>query len=323
MRTAILLILCALLLISTPAAAQIKEHAEVCFAGTGKFELDINFCSLAIRSRKHQGPSLATLFAHRGRAKSELGDLEGAVADFDVALTHNPASALSLNERGRARHKQGNNARAIADYDAALRLNPNYGAAYRNRGTARIHQGRMKDAIVDLDAAIASVNHDPASRILRGIARYLSGDFEAAIPDLSAALTQAYPYPEAVLWIYLAQRNAGLDAKAILARNASAMSEGAWPDPLIDVYLGEREVDSAITAANHSHEAIRLRRLTQAHFFLGALARLEMNMAKAKRHFETVLTFDTFDAIERAGAKLLLRWIQGRAECNRRTDILC
>ena len=103
MRRAILLALMGFAFATTTATAQIKDHAKVCFAGTGKFELDISFCSLAIQSKQHQGPSLATLYAHRGRAKSELGDLEDAVEDFGTALAHNPASALALNERGRAR----------------------------------------------------------------------------------------------------------------------------------------------------------------------------------------------------------------------------
>ncbi len=297
----------AVVFLASPAAAQIKDPAEVCFAGTGKFELDITFCSLAIQSKKHQGPSLATLFTHRGRAKLELGDLTGAIADFDAGLEHNRASALAHNERGRARHKKGDNKKAVADYDAALALNPQYGAAYRNRGTARIHQGRMAEALADFDAAVTSVNYDPASRILRGIARYLKGDHAAAIPDLSAALTQAYPYPEAVLWLYLAGRSAGRDERATLARNTDAMSEGRWPDALLEAYLGERSAESTLKAAHHPRDDIRRRRLTQAHFYLGALAQLDGDTANAQMHFKAAIQIDQFDAIERAAAKMSLQ----------------
>ena len=303
MRRAILLIVAGLTLFASLAAAQIKEHATVCFAGTGKFELDITFCSLAIQSRKHQGPSLATLFNHRGRAKLELGDLTGAIADFDTALSHNPASAMAHNERGRARHKQGDNDRAVADYTAALALNPQYGDAYRNRGTARIHQGQLADALTDLDAAIASVNYDLASRILRGIAHYLNDDGAAAIPELSAALTQAYPYPEAVLWLYLAGRR----AKSELTINAEAMSDGGWQDAMIEAYLGERSPESALKASQHPREDIAARRLTQAHFFLGALARLKGDVKRARKHFEAAIALDVFDTIERAAAQVHLQ----------------
>jgi len=307
MRRAILLFLAGAGFFSYPAAAQIKDHATVCFAGTGKFELDITFCSLAIQSREHQGPSLATILAHRGRARMELGDLTGAVADFDTALTHNPASALACNERGRARHKAGDNGSAIADYDAALALNPHYGGAYRNRGIARIHRGRLADALADFDAAAASVSYDPASLILRGIARYLDGDFDAAVPDLSAAMSHAYPYPEAVLWIYLAERRAGRNGKTGLFNHAKTMSDGNWPDALIEAFLGERSVQSVLQGAKHPRDDIRRRRLTQAHFYLGELALVNGETAEARRHLRAAVELDHFEAIERAGAKLSLQ----------------
>ncbi len=306
MRRAIPLVLLGMALFASPAAAQFKSQAGVCFAGTGKFELDISFCSLAIQSRRHEGPSVAALYTHRGRARLELGDLGGAVADFDTALEHNPVSALAYNERGRARHRAGDNTRAVADYDAALVLNPRYGAAYRNRGTARIHEGRLRGALADLDAAVDSVNYDPASRILRGIARYLSGDYDAAIPDLSAALIQAYPYPQAVLWIYLAGRRSGRDGKEDLAENAEAMSAGAWPDALIEAFLGERSHQAVLEAAEHPRDDIRRRRLTQAHFYLGELANVNGDTAMAQKHFQAAFALDLFEAIERTAATLSL-----------------
>lgn len=307
MRRALFLALAGAAVFAAQAAAQIRDHAEICFAGTGKFELDISFCSLAIQSKKHRGPGLATLYAHRGRAKSELGDLSGAIVDFETALAHNPASALALNERGRARHKQGDNDGAVVDYGAALALNPRYGAAYRNRGTAQIHLGQLESAIADLDRAASAVNYDPASCILRGIARHLVGEHDAAVPDLSAALTQAYPYPEAVLWLYLAERGAGREAGKNLSSNAEAMSDGGWPDALIEVYLGERAPQSALAAAEHPREDINRRRLTQARFFLGALAIVEGDAAAAHRHLEAAVAFEAFDAIERAASQILLR----------------
>lgn len=300
--SAYLLIAAVLILLASPTAAQIKSHATVCFAGTGKFELDISFCSLAIQSREHEGPSLATLYTHRGRARLELGDLAGATGDFDAALTHNPASALAHHERGRARHKQGDNEAAITAYDTALALNPRYASAYRNRGTARLHLGRLASSLEDFDSALKSVNYDPASRILRGIAHYLNGDSTKAIPDLSAALDQAYPYPEAVLWLYLAGQNT-----AALARNATAMSDGAWLDELIAHYLDERSAESVLQAAHHPRDEVRRRRLTQAHFYLGALARFEGADLQARRHYKAAIALEVFDAVERAAARIHLQ----------------
>lgn len=289
-----------------PVLAQFKNHADICITGTGKFELDISFCSLALQSGRHEALSQATLFTHRGRARLELGDREGAIADFSTALDLNPGSALAHNERGRAHHKAGNNGKAIKEYSAALDLFPSYGAAFRNRGTAHLFQGNLADAQADFDAAIATVNYDPASRILRGIAHYFRGNYEAAIPDLSAAMSLGYPYPEAVLWIYLAERKAGRNGKAALISNAEDMADDTWPRPLIDVYLEKMVPEAVLEAAGHERKVTRTRQLTQANFYLGALAQQKGDSPAAREHFQKVLEFGLVDAIEYAGAALEL-----------------
>ncbi len=296
-----------LLIISLPLQAQFKNHADICIAGTGKFELDISFCSLAIKSGTHNELSQASLFAHRGRARFELGDHQGAIQDFDAALELNPGSAMAHNERGRVYHKAGNNSQAIIEYTAAIKLFPQYGAAYRNRGTAKIFRGKMQEAIADFDTAIASVNHDPASRILRGITHYLSGNFDAAIPDLSAAMELGYPYPEAVLWIYLSEKKLGRDGKAALIANAEDMAGAEWPRPLINAYLGKTTAQAALEAAAHENSTIHRRRRTQAQFYLGALAHLNNGSKAARQFYETVIELDAVDAIEYAGTALALK----------------
>lgn len=292
------------------AQAQFKNHADICISGTGKFELDISFCSLAIKSGQHSQLNQATLFAHRGRARLELGNHQGAVQDFDAALELNPSSAMVHNERGRAYHKTGKNAQAVSAYTKAIALFPRYGEAFRNRGTAKVFQGKLQDAIVDLDTAIASANYDPASRILRGIAHYLRGNFDAAIPDLSAATELGYPYPEAALWIYLSERNLGRDGTTNLIANADDLSGAEWPRPLIQTYLGETTAQVALESATHAISTIQRRRQTQANFYLGALVQQKGNKLAARDYFEKALEFGLVDAIEYAGAALELQRLE-------------
>jgi lipoprotein NlpI len=297
----------AALTFSSFAQAQFKNHADICITGTGKFELDISFCSLALQSGKHEALSQATLFTHRGRARLELGDREGAIADFNTALNLNPVSAMAYNERDRTYHKAGNNGKAIKEYSTALDLFPSYSAALRNRGTAHLFQGNLEDAQTDFDAAIATVNYDPASRILRGISHYFRGDYEAAIPDLSAAMSFSYPYPEAVLWIYLAERKAGRKGRAALISNAEEMADDAWPRPLIDVYFEKKAPEAELKAALHERKAIQTCQLAQANFYLGALAQQKGDNPAAREHYKKVLEFGLVDAIEYAGAALELQ----------------
>ena len=51
--------------------------------------------------------------------------------------------------------QQGNSAAAIADYNLALRHDPNYADAYESRGRAYAARGEQDRAIADYDRAIA------------------------------------------------------------------------------------------------------------------------------------------------------------------------
>lgn len=63
--------------------------------------------------------------------------------------------ALAYRNRGLLRMQQGNSAAAIADYNLALRHDPNYADAYESRGRAYAARGEQDRAIADYDKAIA------------------------------------------------------------------------------------------------------------------------------------------------------------------------
>jgi len=73
-----------------------------------------------------------------GLAKSEAGDIQGAIADYTAAIRLNPNYAKAYNKRGiiHARNLQDYPA-AKADFDRAIAINPNYGDAYYNRARVR------------------------------------------------------------------------------------------------------------------------------------------------------------------------------------------
>ena len=97
---------------------------------------------------KHD-PNNAEAYYNRGKARSDLGDLEGARADYGKALKLNPDNVEAYNKREKARSDLAELEEAIGDYNQALKLNPDYAEAYNSRGNARYDLGELKGAIAD------------------------------------------------------------------------------------------------------------------------------------------------------------------------------
>jgi tetratricopeptide (TPR) repeat protein len=170
-----------------------------------------------------QHPRSAAAWNNRAVARMRLGDLSGAIHDYNRAIELSPAAADLYFNRANALVAAGQHDFAIMDYDRALRINPTYARALFNRGTATALAGRPDAARTDWLAAIAlepdpyakaamrrSTGLEPSapaaalvtppepaaspmaldSRALtaRAISRELDGDHAAAMQDLSAAL---------------------------------------------------------------------------------------------------------------------------------------
>ena len=90
----------------------------------------------------------------RGVQKAELGELESAIADFDMAISLNPGKAGIYYNRGLAKTELNQFNAAIADFDMAISLQPDFAPAYNNRGNVRATLGQLKEAIVDFDMTI-------------------------------------------------------------------------------------------------------------------------------------------------------------------------
>ena len=106
-----------------------------------------------------------------------------------------------------------------------------------------------------------------------------------------------------VLWLYLF----GEQVQATLSANTEAIAAGSWPDALIEVYRDKRLPASALEAAVHVRKDIKRRRLTQAHFDLGALAQLQGDEIRARQHYQAAIAFGVFGTIEHAAARIRLQ----------------
>ncbi len=83
----------------------------------------------------HPGDArMAVALEGRGLAESRLGNLEAAVADYDLALERQPQDAWALYGRGLARLRQGKRRLGSADIAAATALQPDIAEDARKRG---------------------------------------------------------------------------------------------------------------------------------------------------------------------------------------------
>jgi len=85
-------------------------------------------------------------------------ELDKALTDCNAALTLSSGSPLMFTSRGLVRYRMGNLDGAIADYDAALKVTSS-AWSYYGRGLARLKKGLTADAQTDLRQATALAPH--------------------------------------------------------------------------------------------------------------------------------------------------------------------
>jgi tetratricopeptide (TPR) repeat protein len=135
----------------------------------------------------------------RGDEKDDLGDFEGAIADYDEAMRINPQLAEAFLNRGLAKRQGlGDFESAITDYDEAIRINPQLVEAFLNRGLVKDDLGDFEGAIADYDEAIRINPQNAMAFNNRGLLKRQGfQDFEGAIGDYDEAIRINPQYVEA------------------------------------------------------------------------------------------------------------------------------
>jgi len=130
----------------------------------------------------------AEAYLYRAYARDDLGDKQGAISDYNQAITFNPQYAIAYYNRGNARSDLGDKKEAITDYSHAIAINPRFAAAYINRGVAKYDLGKTQEAIADYNQSIV-INPQLADAYnSRGNAKFDLGDKRGAIADYSQAI---------------------------------------------------------------------------------------------------------------------------------------
>ncbi len=109
----------------------------------------------ALDTYLHEHPRDARGFVLRGDAKAELGNNQGALGDYNVAIGIDPEFEYAYVTRCETRLDVGNAQGALADCNNALRLSPDDGQAYKDRGDVYFESDSFPEALADYDKAIA------------------------------------------------------------------------------------------------------------------------------------------------------------------------
>jgi tetratricopeptide (TPR) repeat protein len=137
-------------------------------------------------------PRYADAYVGRGFAKYKLGERSSAVSDFSTAIALNPKSARAYQNRGTMYLEFKDWEYAIRDFDKAIEIDPNYAEAYIGRGVARESWPSSKTGgMVDLNMAVIL---DPKSALAyrsRAAAKLENEDYRGSIEDYTKAMTLA------------------------------------------------------------------------------------------------------------------------------------
>ena len=126
--------------------------------------------------------------ANRAEVRVLLGDMEGALADYDKALELGGESAQLLSNRAIVLQKAGRHEAARADVDRAMVLDTTAWRAVQTSGELYLAAGKLQDAIREYDRALKLRPDYSLALSGRARARMLSGDMDGALEDADRAL---------------------------------------------------------------------------------------------------------------------------------------
>jgi tetratricopeptide (TPR) repeat protein len=134
-------------------------------------------------------PSTAIEYVMRGTAKAQLGDPQGAIADYNLAIGINPRLLLAYNNRGNLRQHLGDIDGAIADFSRVLNIDSQSAIAYNNRAIIYTQIGQLPAAIADFTKAIELQPDFVSVYNNLGNAYCQMSDYSSAIAQYSQAIS--------------------------------------------------------------------------------------------------------------------------------------
>ena len=112
-------------------------------------------CTRMINGGKFKDKALASLYRARASWKEKKGDLDAALADYDISIRIEPDNVESYDYRADVYQDKGDLDAALENYNQATKIDPTYAAAYFSRGRIYEKKGDIDKARAEYNAAIA------------------------------------------------------------------------------------------------------------------------------------------------------------------------
>jgi tetratricopeptide (TPR) repeat protein len=189
-------------------------------------------------------PFTASAYTNRGVARYQKGDLEGALADLDLAIRMRPSLATAYLNRAAVHRAVGNLEAALKDLDRANALQKDFFEALSNRGSVRYDLGDTQGALSDLNRAIDLNDRVAEPFYQRGYVYLGLKNFDASMADFERAIKLA---PN-MAWAYQG-RGTVLMCKGQMERAIESFDQAISLDPRLSwayfnravskIYLGQ------------------------------------------------------------------------------------
>lgn len=122
-----------------------------------------------------------------GDAKARMGNLDGAIEEFNQSLKRDEEFALALNSRGVIYTIMNKVDEAVIDLSSATQIRPDLADAWANLGSLYILQEAPQGALEVFDKAIGVNPEFALAYNGRGCAKFGQGDLDGAVADFDTA----------------------------------------------------------------------------------------------------------------------------------------
>jgi tetratricopeptide (TPR) repeat protein len=134
-------------------------------------------------------PKYSSAYNNRAAANFTLKNYEAAMHDFDKMIELNPGDVSAISNRAKAKQELKDFDGAMRDLNNALQIDNKYANAYFYKASIEVELKDYPAAIKDLDNLIILEPSNSSAYSIRGFSKHMSGNFKGALDDYNSALS--------------------------------------------------------------------------------------------------------------------------------------